>query len=180
VIVGIGYSSPSWIAVYVETGAEMDVQAELAMAGRSVYLPLERINGKPGKPHKLRPLFRGYVFAEVMVERDDWGDICGVKGVIDVLCQNGKPWRIPSGAMSAIMRTEAYGGFDYRKSAKVPFDVGETVRIGAGMFSGFNAVIQKYVAKIRSATASKRAKVLLEFMGAMRSLEIDVCELERL
>lgn len=176
----ISYHSPSWIAVYVDTGTEMDVEAELAMSGYGIYLPLERVNGKPGRPHKLRPLFPGYVFAECMIESDEWGSICGIKGVIDVLQNGGRPSRISAGIVQGLMRAEAYGGFDYRRSAPAPFAVGEEVRIGAGMFSGFNAVIEKYVAKIRSATASKRVKVLLEFMGAMRSLELEVCELERL
>lgn len=173
----ISYGGPAWIVAYVDANAEKDVAAEIAQAGYGVYLPVQRMRGKPGRPIVTRPLFPRYVFAEVD-HGSDWGHVRHVRGVVDVVTNDGRPCRVPAALLQRLWRAEAYGAFDYTKSAKDPFQPGEEVRIGAGTFSGFNAVIERYVAKMRSATASKRVKVLLEFMGAMRELEIDVCDLE--
>jgi transcription antitermination factor NusG len=54
------------------------------------------------------------------------------------------------------------------------------VRVTDGPFAGFNALIIEFIAKMRSATASKRAKVLLNFMGQATRIDLPVTSLEKL
>jgi hypothetical protein len=45
------------------------------------------------------------------------------------------------------------------------------VRISEGFFSGYHALVQEFIGKMKSSTASKRAKVALEYFGRMTTLE---------
>lgn len=170
----------AWLVVATAPRAEKDAAAEIAMAGFDVYLPLEKRRGRPGRPQVSTPLIPRYVFAGVDLLRQDWGLLKHLDGVVDVLANNGTPSRVPTGSIEKLMKSEAYGGFDYTQPGPGLFVVGETVRIGEGIFTGFNARISKFVAKMRSTTAVKRARVLLEFMGGVREVDLDVCELEKI
>lgn len=176
----ISYREPAWLVVATAPRAEKDAAAEIAQAGFDVFLPIERRRGKPGRPMVSKPLIPRYVFVGVDLYRQDWGSIKHLDGVVDVMANNGIPSRVPTTIIEKLWKSEAYGGFDYTRAGPGLFEIGETVRIGEGIFTGFNATISKFVAKMRSSTAAKRARVLLEFMGAMREVDIDVCELEKL
>jgi transcription antitermination factor NusG len=171
---------PAWLVVATQPRAEKDTAAELAMAGFDVYLPLEKRRGRPGRPQVSTPLIPRYVFAGVDLLRQDWGLLRHLDGVVDVIANNGTPSRVPTSVVEKLMKSEAYGGFDYTQAGPGLFSIGETVRVGGGIFTGFNARIAKFVAKMRSTTAVKRARVLLEFMGAMREVDLDVGELEKI
>ena len=174
------WTQPAWLVVATEPRAEKAVSVEIHEAGFGVYLPLERRRGKPGRPNVSGPIFPGYVFAQADVDRDDWGALRHLDGVIDVLMNCSRPSRLSSGVVHALMKAEGYGLFDRTTVSPSQFEIGETVRLGTGPFAGFNAVIQEFVAKLKSTTASKRAKVLFDFMGRMTVMELPVVELEKI
>jgi transcription antitermination factor NusG len=176
----LSYSGLAWLVVATAPRAEKEAAAEIAQAGFGVYLPLEKRRGKPGRPNVSTPLIPRYVFAGVDLYKQDWGVLKHLDGVVDVMANNGIPSRVPTAGVEKLWKSEAYGGFDYTQASPSLFAIGETVRIGEGIFTGFNARISKFVAKMRSTSAVKRARVLLEFMGAMREVDLDVCELEKL
>lgn len=54
------------------------------------------------------------------------------------------------------------------------------MRISEGFFSGYHALVQEFIAKLKSSTASKRAKVAIEYFGRMTAVELPVHALDRI
>jgi transcription antitermination factor NusG len=173
----LSYSGHLWHVAYVETRCEIDVAEDIHdELGFPVFVPAERIwtvrRGR--RVQACSPLFSGYVFPRVDPYREDWQQILGIDGVIDVL------GRVPTAWVYAMQKAQDMGVFDRTVANASKFKVGERVRVSDGLFAGFNAIIEEFIAKLRSATASKRAKVLVQFMGRMSAIEMDVTALEKL
>lgn len=181
------YAGPLWHVAYVETSTEIDTaEAIHDELGFPVFVPAERVwTVKRGRRVQVaKPLFEGYIFPCVDPYRQDWARLKHVDGVIDVLGaprdREGIPSYIPSAIINALRRAQDAGIFDRTTPKPERFDVGETVRIDDGPFKGFNGLITEFIAKMRSATARKRAKLLVQFMGRMSAIEMDVTALEKL
>lgn len=179
-LVPISYAAGgSWVACYVEARAERRAAGDMAKQGIEPFLPMEKFRGKPGKDPVERPLFPRYVLARVDLDREDWGRLLSIDGVMDVLRNCNTPMRIPDGYVDALRKAAEVGMFDRTTVAPNGFTVGEQVRIAEGPFSGLNAIIQEFVGKIRSATATKRAKVLVQFLGRLTPFELPVVSMEK-
>lgn len=183
----VSYSGPLWHVAMVESGADFDVAEDIHdTLGFSVFVPAERVwtvrRGR--RVQDARPMFQGYVFPRVDPYREDWQRILDVDGVIDVLGRprdgEGRPSHVPTIWVEAMRHAQDTGAFDRTKIEPDGYEIGEQVRISDGPFAGLNAEIQAFVAKMRSATASKRAKLLVQFLGRMTSMEMDVTALEKL
>ena len=177
------YGSKLWHIAYVEPRAEKDVCASIAKdIGFGVFMPMERFRPQPGAPTVSRPLFQRYVPIEVDPYREDWQAILDVDGVVDVLRMPGSdvPGYVAQAKINLLMRAEAVGIFDRTTVKPNHFQINEMVRVTDGPFAGFNALIVEFMAKMRSATASKRAKVLLNFMGQATRIDLPVTSLEKL
>lgn len=177
------YSGPLWHIAYVEPRAEKDVCADIARKlGFGVFMPMERL--RPWRDSRVisRPLFQRYVPVNVDPYLQDWQEILDVDGVVDVLRMPGSdvPGYVSSAKIEALMKAEAVGMFDRTTVLPNHFQIDELVRVSDGPFSGLNATIIEFMHKMRSATASKRAKVLLKFMGQMTSIEMPVTSLEKI
>lgn len=149
--------------------------------GHEVYMPLERVRKKVrGKMALIeRPLFGAYLFFSLDPHKQEWSPILGVDGVEDILRNNQMPSRVPAAWIDLMRKAERYGEFDRTPESPQPFKIGETVRIGEGPFSGMHAIMQEFMAKLKSSTATKRARVLVEFFGRSMETEVEVCTLER-
>ena len=171
-----------WLVVYTEPRAENRAKIGIEEVGHEVFLPLEKLRQRIEKRNLWkqieRPVFSRYIFARPPAP-DAWGQIPSIDGVVDVLRNNDRPSRVPAAFIDALRKAESYGVFDRTQNSPDPFEIGELVRVSAGPFAGHNAVIE-LIAKIKSTTAKKRAKVLLNFMGRKTSLDVDVCDLEKL
>lgn len=167
-----------WVVCYTEPRAERKAAIGMTETGTVSFLPLERFRGKPGKDPVERPLFPRYLFAKID-DGDEWGRLLAVDGVLDVLRNNNSPMRIPDFQIEGLRKAEAVGLFDHTTINPNGFAIGEQVRVAEGPFAGFNAEIREFVGKIRSATAIKRARILVSFMGRMTGLEMPVTALEK-
>lgn len=181
------YSGPLWHVAYVETRTEIDTAKDIHdTLGFPVFVPAERVwtMRRGRRVQACKPLFEGYIFPCVDPYREDWSRLRGVDGVIDVLGapadREGIPSYVPTAWVDAMRKAQDMGIFDRTTNNASKFMVGETVRISDGPFTGWNAEIQGFIAKMRSATASKRVKLMLAFMGRMSAIEMDVTALEKL
>lgn len=170
------YSGPLWHVAYTEPRAEKDVCADIASGlGFGIFMPMERL--KTGS----RPLFARYLFVEVNPYRQDWQAVCEVDGVCDVLmASDDVPGYVPTAKIVALMKAEAYGMFDRTTALPNHFEINERVRVSDGPYAGIEAIILEFLHKMRSATASKRAKLLTEGMGRMMTLELPITSIEKL
>lgn len=181
---GSCYAGPLWHVVYTEPRAEKDVCASIAKdLGFGTFMPMERFRPQPGADPVSRPLFQRYSLIEVDPYREDWQAVLAVDGVVDVVRMAGchdVPGYVPASWVEAMCKAEAVGMFDRTTILPNHFQLNELVRVSDGPFAGLNATIIEFLAKMRSATASKRAKVLVSFMGRMAQAELPITSLEKL
>jgi transcription antitermination factor NusG len=148
-------------------------------AGLAVYVPLERFRPATSWRSRLRPLIRGYIFADL--PDDDALDLARKNHAVrDVMCADGKPVSVPSIDVGAMIFLEAYGAFDTtwdapppRKSAKrgrrrplKNWRHGQRVKVSEGPFAG-------HVAQIVTATRADRINVLVTIFGRATEVTLD-------
>lgn len=173
-------SGKGWYVCYCSPQQLKRAKSGIIELGHDVYIPMEKYR-KPvrGKMQTLeRPLLGPYLFFSLDPHKDTkWPS--DVDGVEYVLSNDGVPSRVPGIWIEAMRKSEAYGEFDRTPDSPQPFKIGETARISDGLFSGYHAVIEEFIAKLRSSKGSKRAKVVLDFFGRKMMLELPVRDLER-
>jgi transcriptional antiterminator RfaH len=175
-------SGAGWHVVYTEPRAEKEVAYGLWQAGFDAYLPLER-DTKIERGRRIditRPLLPRYLFVSFETGLYNWGPILSVDGVVDILRNNGLPSRVPCAWVEAIWRSESCGIFDRTKGNPNGFEIGDEIRVTEGPFQGHHAIIQAFASKMKSATAKKRVKVLMDLMRRVVEMELDVTEIEKI
>ncbi len=87
--------TPYWYAVYTRPNQEKKVAEQLAHKGMVVYCPLQRVLRQWSDRKKVLevPAFKGYVFVQIHDEIR-W-QVLATQGVLNFVCHNGKPSRIP-------------------------------------------------------------------------------------
>lgn len=178
------YSGPLWHVAYTAPRAEKDVhdavRDDLDFTACLLHECVWTVR-KGIKVKDERPLFPRYLFVRVDHDKQDWQEILDVDGVVDVLmASNDVPGYVSEAAMQRLLYAHEVGMFDRTTIKPNHFQINELVRVSDGPFSGLNATIIEFMHKLRSATASKRAKVLLKFMGQMTALDLPVTSLEKL
>ena len=185
----VSYAGILWHVAYVEPRFEARVTRDVVdELGFEAYAPMERHWAmKRGKRVQVaRPLFPRYLFVGVDPYRQGWQALLDVDGVVDVLGRPAldEPDRLPSHVppswIAAIRKAEQCGVFDRTKAMPDNFKIGEKIRVSDGPFTGYFAIIQHFIAKLRCTTQRKRARVLVQFMGRMSAVEMDLTQLEKL
>lgn len=162
----------AWYVACTAPRAEFDVVRELTRLGLDAYTPAARyrttVRGR--KTTVDRALFVGYVFVGFDIEREEWfGPIMDTDGVRSILSCQQIPIKLATGEIEKLRRAQAAGVFDFTHPG-ASFAEGAAVRIEEGPFSGF-------VARVKSATAKKRVRILLEFLGSPKVIDIDPAQL---
>lgn len=174
-------SGPAWHVVYTAPQAEKSVRNELVRAGLTTYLPVE-LSTKVRRRKRIdveSPLFSRYLFVRFDPWRDDWQRILEVDDVEDILRNCDVPSRVPAAWIEALQHAEGLGVFDRRKGAQAPFKLGEKVRITEGPLAGLQAVVDRFIDKVSSASPGRKVKVLMDFLGRMSATEVDLVALEK-
>ena len=165
----ISADGKSWYAVQCYSRCEIKVKEEVEELEFPCFCPM----GSRTKIIRQRrvivhdPIFTGYVFVAFDRERDYWGQIKAVDGVIDILSNGHLPVAVPKDLIDRLMRAQDAGVFDWTKPGAA-FTVNDEVEVVEGPFAGL-------IAKIKSATAKKRIKILLQGL----TLDIDPCFLRK-
>jgi transcription antitermination factor NusG len=115
----------------------------------------------------IAPVFPGYIFIALDLERDRWRSINGTIGVAHVLCAEGRPIPVPTGVVETFICCLDDAGL-------VRFDrdlsPGQSVSVMAGPFARTKGVLERLDGK-------GRVRVLLEIMGAAVSVAMDSVQL---
>jgi transcriptional antiterminator RfaH len=157
----------AWFVVAVWGNSEKTAAKDIEDMGFGIFYPTEtRQKLRRGrKVMSTDPVFPGYLFVHFDRERDEWGAINDVDGVVGILKNGVFPSRIPDLVIDRLMNMVAAGAFETASK----LNGGDTVEITEGHFAGL-------LAKVKSASPRKRVKVLLDGLGA---LEIDPCFLRK-
>ena len=111
----------------------------------------------------ISPVFPGYIFVALDVERDRWRSINGTFGVARLLSAEGRPIPVPGGVVEAFI-------FCLDEVGLLRFDFGlrpgQSVCVVAGPFAENLGVLQRLDGR-------GRVRVLLEIMGGAVSVAMD-------
>lgn len=132
-------------------------EAHLKRQGFEVFIPRTRETVSHARRKLVRnaPLFPGYGFVRLNPERDRWRSINGTIGVLSLLIGDALPIPVPEGIVEELIRcSDPEGIVDLTRG----FEVGETVKIKFGPFSGITGTLAALNAK-------GRVEVLLKFLG---------------
>lgn len=94
--------SPHWYAIYTRPNMEKKLTAELLEKGIVAYCPIQRVMRQWSDRKKVIevPAFRGYVFVQIH-DKIRW-QVLATNGVLNFVCHNGKPARIPNSEMETV------------------------------------------------------------------------------
>ena len=109
------------------------------------------------------PLFPGYLFTPLDLTRDQWRPINGTMGVLGLIMEGIQPEPVPKGVVESII---ALTGQDETVDWGQRLEPGGRVRILTGPFAD-------QLGTLRSLDDHGRARVLLEIMGAARTLTLE-------
>ena len=158
-----------WYVVHCRPGKELLAESALQESlGVPTYLPivLSRVRGVIKKV----PFFPGYLFLRAAPSQLPVTRIRSMPGVLRVLDHGNGPQAVPKLVISTIMERletlNAVGGLPEHN-----FKTGDTVWLKSGPFRGLHAVFMGPM------TASARVKILLEFLGRLNEVKVDLEDL---
>lgn len=150
-----------WYVFYSHVRAEKKAGDEIRQLEFPVFVPLEHFRNKAP-----RALFPRYGFCQFDIHNPDWGNITSCKGVIDLVRVNHIPRHVPDQVIAGIRLAEGMGMFDHTRAPKV----GTKVEVMEGPFAG-------EIGRICNIPSSRRARVLLQWLGGERVVSMPLAGL---
>jgi len=145
-----------WFLVHSLPKSERKAEWHLGAQGFRTFLPqFQRTVRHARKLRTVRaPVFPGYLFIILDLERDRWLSVRSTVGVARLFTQDGRPAPVPVGIVESLVHRSA-GNLMRLDSGLVE---GKTVRILSGPFADF-------VGTLARLDDSGRVQVLLQMMG---------------
>ncbi|MGM9571151.1 MAG: transcription termination/antitermination protein NusG [bacterium] len=170
-----------WYVIHTYSGYENKVKTNIekkidsmAMEDKifQILVPVEEEEEiKDGKKKvSKKKVFPGYVLIEMIMTDDSWYVIRNTPGVTGFVGSGSKPIPLKDSEVKGILKQM---GIEEVKT-KIPFEVGETVKVISGPFEDFVAVIQEINAE------KARLKVLVSMFGRDIPMELDYFQVEKL
>ena len=146
-----------WFALRTLPNSEARAEENLKRQGFEILVPRQResIRRSGRFINVLTPLFPGYGFVSLDLERDRWRPIFGTRGVKGIVMSGERPCPIPSGVVEGLLAISVNSVIDWSMQLKA----GENVRILSGPFANV-------IGKLETLDSRGRVAVLLEIMGA--------------
>jgi transcription antitermination factor NusG len=126
----------NWYAVYTKSHFEKKVNDVLLRKDISTYLPLRRGKAKIGRSYRFTevPLFRSYLFVNIVANSDDITDVLNTTGVSTVVKRGRTPCPVSSSVIKSIRKMVEHMNGEYRVITGIKR--GERVRIVKGALKG--------------------------------------------
>lgn len=152
-----GATGTRWYVVRTLRSREILAQNHLRNQGFQNFLPLHRITvRRAGKfQSKDAPLFPGYLFVSLDIDRDLWRSVNGTVGVAYLISMRDRPVPVPRGLVEKLQLV--FSGPDLQDSAP-RLALGDRVRVILGPFADL-------VGQLQEIDGAGRVKILLEVMG---------------
>lgn len=164
-----------WYVCYCEPRKEFQAQLEIKNHGIETFLPvLTRAKMIRRKRVILtEPIFSRYLFVQIGLAdlARHYSQIKRARGVLHLIEGPNGPSLVSEAVIGYFKEAERAGAFDYSKP-QVQFLNGDNVQIMEGPFAGI-------IAKVKSASASKRIKLLMRLLGGMIETEAEACNLQK-
>ncbi len=147
-----------WYVVSCQIRQEARADLNLRRQGFASWLPRLRRTRRHARriDNVLVPLFPGYLFVSMDLDRQPWRSINGTFGVRRLLCENERPAPIAQGFIETLRETVDEDGLVAAPSDA--FKCGDQVRLIAGPFADM-------VGTLARLTDKDRVAVLLNVLG---------------
>jgi transcription antitermination factor NusG len=150
-----------WYAFRLRSNRERTVERDLIRAGVPVFLPLYTVETRWSDRVKTaeRPLFPGYIFAQV----SDVEPVIHTRGIVGALPSNYSPAAIDAGDIDLIRRIVTQTASTVEPCTYQP---GQNVRVETGSFAGARGVVQR-------TKSGRRLVVTLQLIARSVAVELD-------
>jgi transcriptional antiterminator RfaH len=148
-----------WYAAYTQANSESRASRHLVEQGFEVYLPVYRKSRRHARRVDVvsAPLFSGYVFIGMDIERIPWRVIDSTVGVRYLVRNGERPAIVPPGIIESLRAREDEHG--HVKFAEIEtLSPGEQVRVVGGPFDNLVGTFERM-------TDRERVVILLELLG---------------
>ena len=161
-----------WYVLHSKPRQEFKAQEELTKQGYEVFLPTLQVQTiAKGQPKfQEQALFSRYLFVRLNQQTDNWGPIRSTKGVANMLQFGKKPASIPDSLLEEIKMWAQV------LPQRELFAANQAVEVTKGPFRGFQGIFQKLT---QAPDGQMRAFILIEMLGQMTRLELDLPEISR-
>ena len=158
-----------WYTVATKSRDEAVAKANLERQGYEVFLPTIGLKKRRRGRWTLvvEPLFPGYLFVSLVMGADDPAPIRSTLGCVG-LVRFGHTYSPVPGEIIATLQASA--SVAVSGDADQPFTTGDKVRLVSGPFAGIEAVFDM-------ARGADRARILLELLGKVQRVTVDIDDL---
>ena len=162
-----------WYVAQLKPNGFTKAQINLVRQGFECFMPMRKVTIRHARKLSsgLRPVFPGYIFIKFRLDNPDWRKINSTLGVNRLISfHEGRPAQIPEALMEGFMKR-----CDDQHMLKPISDwkANEKARLVSGPFSDFIGQVEELI-------SSERVRLLFNFMGQYKSLEVSSSSLERL
>lgn len=160
-----GIEGSRWYAVQAQPHKERFAASNLENQGFRAFVPRLKKTVRHARKTRtvLAPLFPGYLFVSLDLGRDRWRSVNGTLGVSRLVTAGAVPAPMPGGLVEELVAmTERLGAIRLDHA----LEPGQRVRFLAGPFADT-------VGRILALDDAGRARVLMELLGAPRSVSVE-------
>jgi len=156
-----------WYALYTKPKKEHQVNTYLQGQGVATYLPtVRRKVRRRDRPDRV-VYFPSYLFARLDFDQMPHSSVAWMPGVCRIISAGEQPLIVADEVVDLVRSRLT----QQEEEGYSEFHVGDTVRIVSGPLRDLAAVFD------RPASAAERVRVLLDVMGRMTPVEVDVSEI---
>ncbi|NIA69031.1 transcriptional activator RfaH [Pelagibius litoralis] len=147
-----------WYVAQTLVRAEETARLNLARQGFEPYLPRYWRERRHARRRDLvkAPLFPGYIFVQLDLEKAPWRSINGTLGVSQLICNGERPSAVAEGVVEAIRAREGDDGLIQLQAPT--FQKGEALRIVSGALADCFGFFEKMADQ-------ERVILLLDLLG---------------
>lgn len=164
-----------WYLVQCKPNVAQIAFRNLQNQGFGAFLPLQEITKRKGKTfqRQVRPLFPGYLFAQLNHSEGPWRQVNNTRGVARLVRLGTEPSVVPNEVVEALMARCDKQSLLRQPSAAQPCQLhaGSQAQVTQGPFSGV-------IATISDIAPSNRINVLIEIMGQTTKVAINIGALQ--
>ena len=160
----------SWYLVQFKKNLHRLAERNLNRQEFKTFLPMQDFTYKNGSKFstQIRPLFPGYMFVNIELEKSPWRKINSTLGVLRLICEDGVPRKVPIGIVKCLMsRCDRSGKLLLPSSLKR----GDSVAILSGPLANFAATVD-------TIDSNRRIWVLMDIMGQLTKVHLAPEKLE--
>ena len=142
----------------------------LSQQGFKTFLPFQSCTRKSQTKFStnIEPLFPGYMFVSIDLDKEPWHKINSTLGVSRLICQDGIPMKVPKEIVIALMsRCDSSGKLLPPRSLAS----GDSVKILSGALADFIATVETFETK-------QRIWVLMEIMGQVTRVQVGLDQIK--